>query len=84
MGGMPLARADNGGGGSATLSRWPTVEIHLPIDNVRHVAPFTEELHHLLAGACHLRPPGFCLRILLKSSNVVSIKGKIYLPKASL
>jgi hypothetical protein len=37
----------------------PTVKSHFPIDHVCHVAATTEELHHILAGACHLRPADY-------------------------
>jgi hypothetical protein len=45
--------------GSALRS--PTVQIHLPIHHICHLAPFAKELHHFLARACRLRPPGFGL-----------------------
>jgi serine/threonine protein kinase len=51
-----------------------TVEVHFPIHQVRHVTALAEELHHFLAGPCQLCPPGFRLRVLLKSANLVAIE----------
>ena len=60
------------------------VERHLPIDHIRHVAPLAEELHHFLARPCHLRPPGFRVRVLFQPSNLVPIEHKIHLSEPTL
>lgn len=60
------------------------VLIHFPIDHVRNVAPLAEELHHFLAGACHLRPAGFRIGVLLEPPNLVSVMHEIDLPQAAL
>lgn len=61
-----------------------SVERHLPRHDVRHVPPLAEELHHLLAGACHLRPMGFRVRVLHQSPNLVAIEDEIHLPQPAL
>ena len=60
------------------------VEVYLSIHDVRDVAPLAEKLHHLLARPRHLRPSGFRLGVLLKSSNLVTIKYEVHLPQAAL
>src|SRR6266576_106335 len=39
---------------------------------------------HLLPGACHLCPPGFCIRVLLQPPNVVPIENKVHLSQSTL
>src|SRR5271170_2710496 len=68
---------------SVTFLGSSAVRRHLSINYVRHVAPLTEELHHLLASPCHLRPPGFGFRVLLQPTNLVAFEDKIHLPQSS-
>src|ERR1039458_9462974 len=60
------------------------IEGHLPINHVCHVATLAEELHHLLARPCLLRPPRFRFRVLLKPTNCVSVERKIHLSQTAL
>ena len=61
----------------------PRIESQLSINHVCHVATLAEELHHLLANACHLRPPGFRIRVLLQSTNLASVENEVHLPQTS-
>src|SRR5438093_9789175 len=60
------------------------VASHLSIHHVRYVSAFAEELHHLFAGSCHLCPTGFRVRVLLQSSNLVSVEYEIHLSQTEL
>ena len=60
------------------------VEIHVPIHHIRHVASFTEELHHLLASACHLCPRGFRFRVLFQPTYLVPIENEVHLAQTVL
>src|SRR6266581_2178787 len=69
---------------SAVCPASPGVRGYIPIDHIRHVAAFAQELHHFLIRTRHLRPPGFRFRVLLKSSNLLPIKHKVHMTQTSL
>jgi protein-S-isoprenylcysteine O-methyltransferase Ste14 len=70
---------------SAIRPASPAVQSRLPIHHIRHVpALLTEELHDLLARACHLRPTGFGLRVLFQPSNLVPLEHEVHLPQTAL
>lgn len=66
--------------GSAICLRFLPVEIDFPIDHVRHVAALAQELHHLLARPCHLRPTGFRFWVLLQPTNLTPVENEVHLP----
>jgi hypothetical protein len=39
----------------------------------------SQELHHFFGSPGHLRRTGFCLRVLLQSSNLVSVEYEVHL-----
>jgi gluconolactonase len=70
----------------AEFKRWlgslpSAVEVCLPLDYNGHVAAFSEELHHLLARACHFCPAGFRVRVLLQPSNLCPVENEVQLPQ---
>src|SRR5258708_8064088 len=65
------------------LGRPLAVKVHLSINYVCHVAALAQKLDRLLARACHLRPPGFCLRVLFKPPHLVSVEHEVHLPQTS-
>jgi len=56
-------------------------EFFLTIRHVHHIPALDEELHHLLAGARQLRPPGFRIRVLFQPSNRFAIEDEVHLPQ---
>jgi len=58
------------------------LESRLPINNIGDVTAVAEKLHHPLSSPSHLRPTGFCLRVLLQSSNLVAVESKVHLSQA--
>ena len=69
---------------SFRLARHRTLQRYLPIHHVCHVAPLAEELHHLFARPCQLRPTGFRVRVLLQPVNLVSFEHEVHLPQPEL
>lgn len=69
---------------SATFLGSLAVEINLPINDIRHIATITDELHHFLASTCHLRPTGLRIGILLKTSEFVAVQNEVHLPQTFL
>src|SRR5271165_7033056 len=55
-----------------------------PPDVNRLASPLAEELHHFLAGPCHLCPPGFGLGVLSQTANLFSLEHEIHLPQSAL
>src|ERR1700682_1857440 len=54
-----------------------TIQRHLPIHHVRHIAPLAEKLHHLLALPCQRGPSRFRFWVLFKPSDFFSIEDEI-------
>src|SRR6185437_1375821 len=64
----------------ASLLLMGTVQSHLPVNHVCHVATIADELHCItFLPECQLRPSGLCFRVLLKPSNPVPVKVEIHL-----
>ena len=60
------------------------IKRNLPVDHIRHVAAWTEELHHRLARSHHFCPSRFCFRILLQPSDFISLEHEVHFTKFPL
>jgi hypothetical protein len=62
--------------------RFPLCKSHLSLDDVSHVSPVAQKLHHLFASARQLGPTGFGIRVLFQPTNFIPVKNEIHLPQA--